>query len=341
MHARITAEPGLRSSKAGARCTRRAYITGHVSEGCEHPSLQCRADQVMLISAHSRSRGEPCSSLPLHLRHLQAIVTDLDGTLLRSDRTVSPYTAAVLKRLPEVGLKLIFATARPKDSALRIATPIAPTAPVIYSNGAAVYDPMIRSTLRRHTIPEATVRDIVSCIRSCFPGALIAVDSVADSKKESDRTLDPEWPANWGAALGDRSLWSMDARLPPPHSVICLMVLGAWPTHLEVPERWPVTVTSSGEGLIEFSAPSASKNSALQWLCKRLVISMDSVIAFGDMPTDAEMIANSGVGVAVANAHEDVKRVAQYIAGSNDEDGVARFLETLLSLRIGSRVFSR
>jgi hydroxymethylpyrimidine pyrophosphatase-like HAD family hydrolase len=110
------------------------------------------------------------------------------------------------------------------------------------------------------------------------------------------------------------------------------MVLGSWNTHLDVPQIWPVTVTSSGQGLIEFSAQPASKLSALQWLCKRLGVSLETVISFGDMPTDAAVLAASGVGVAVANAHELAKGAAQYVTESNDEDGVALFLNRTLDL---------
>lgn len=269
---------------------------------------------------------------PMHpyLSGLQAVVTDLDGTLLRSDRSVSTHTRRVLRSLRERGIPLIFATARPKESALRVARSLAPMAPVVYSNGAAVYVPAIGRTLRTQTIPRQVVREIVSCVRQSFPNALIAVDSAIPPAAGSSRTLDPEWPANWGVTVGDRALWKMDSCFPPPRSVICLMVLESWSTHRDVPQRWPVTVTSSGLGLIEFSAQSASKLSALRWLCGRLGIELESLVAFGDMPTDADMLRSSGIGVAVANAHKDAINAARYVTSSNDEDGVARFLEDLL-----------
>ena len=273
------------------------------------------------------------SGSPDNLGELRAVVTDLDGTLLRSDRTVSVYTFQVVRRLQERNIPLIFATARPKESALRVVRSLAPMAPVVYSNGAAIYDPIAGRTLRTRTIPGSVVQEIVHCVRQSFPNALIAVDSAIPPQAGSSRTLDPEWPANWGVTAGDRALWKMDSELPPPRSVVCLMVLGSWATHLDVPRRWPVAVTSSGEGLIEFSAQSASKVSALRWLCGRLGIAMESLVAFGDMPTDAEMLRCSGLGIAVANAHHDVLKAAQYVTSSNDDDGVARFLEELLGDR--------
>jgi hypothetical protein len=123
----------------------------------------------------------------------------------------------------------------------------------------------------------------------------------------------------------------MDENQPPPRTVICLMVLGAWDTHLEVPPIWPVTATSSERGLIEFSAPSANKLSALRRLCDQLDVPLESVVAFGDMPNDVEVLGAVGLGVAVANAHEEARAAAQRYTASNDDDGVARFIDRLLS----------
>jgi len=83
--------------------------------------------------------------------------------------------------------------------------------------------------------------------------------------------------------------------------------------------------------LIEFGAQSANKLSALRWLCDRIGVAMDEIVAFGDMPNDVELLRASGMSVAVANAHEQVSSVAQYVTDSNDDDGVARFLEIMMS----------
>jgi HAD superfamily hydrolase (TIGR01484 family) len=263
---------------------------------------------------------------------MQAVVTDLDGTLLRSDGTVSDFTVDVLTRLRSQHIRLIFATARPIESATRITSHISWASPVIYSNGAAVYDPLAGKTLRTQVMRNDDVREIVGYIRERFPRALIAVDNASGRRARSLRTVDPDWPEDWGAARGDRALWRIDTYFPPPRSVTCLMVLKAWESHLEVPQIWPVTVTSSGHGLIEFSAPTASKISALRWLCSRLGLSLEATLAFGDMPNDAAVLEACGLGVAVANAHEQVRAAAHQITESNDDDGVAHFLERLLRL---------
>ena len=263
-------------------------------------------------------------------RYIRAAVMDLDGTLLRSDKRISSFTKEILDRVRSAGIHIIFATARPPESALRLVASAAPNAPLICSNGAVVYDPVSGRRFRTQVIRARIVRQIVYYIRDNFPRAALAVDCAPPRPVDPRRTMDPDWPESWGSALGDRALWRMDMTIPPPRGVVCLMVLGAWQTHLQVPPFWRVTVTSSEHGLVEFSALAANKLSALRWLCGQLDIPLDAVAAFGDMPNDIAVLRATGVSVAVANAHEEAKAVARYVTKSNDDDGVAHFLEELL-----------
>jgi hydroxymethylpyrimidine pyrophosphatase-like HAD family hydrolase len=266
-----------------------------------------------------------------HSRIIRAAVMDLDGTLLRSDKTISPFTKKILDSVRYAGVHIIFATARPPESALRLVASAAPNAPLICSNGAVVYDPVSGHRFRTQVINKRTLRQVVCYIRDHFPSAVLAVDCVPPPRAaDPTRTMDPNWPVNWGSNLGSRALWRMDITLPPPRSVVCLMVLGAWQRHHEVPSFERLTVTSSEHGLIEFSARAANKLSALRWLCGQLDIPLDAVAAFGDMPNDIAILQASGIGVAVANAHEQAKEAAQYVTESNDNDGVALFLKRLL-----------
>jgi hydroxymethylpyrimidine pyrophosphatase-like HAD family hydrolase len=90
------------------------------------------------------------------------------------------------------------------------------------------------------------------------------------------------------------------------------------------------TATFSGEVLVEISAAGVTKAYALGGLCETLGIDASSVIAFGDMPNDIPMLEWASLGIAVANAHPDVIAVADEIAGSNDDDGVAVCLAKLV-----------
>ena len=89
--------------------------------------------------------------------------------------------------------------------------------------------------------------------------------------------------------------------------------------------------TISGERLVELSAAGVTKAFALANLCAELGIGPAEVVAFGDMPNDVPMLEWAGRGIAVANAHPDALAAADEVTASNDEDGVALVLESLLS----------
>ena len=89
-------------------------------------------------------------------------------------------------------------------------------------------------------------------------------------------------------------------------------------------------VTSSAPHFIEFAAGSASKESALRVLTQLLGITSAQVMAFGDAENDAEMLSFAGIGVAMGNAAEILKQIADMVTASNAEDGVAQTIEKLL-----------
>lgn len=231
-----------------------------------------------------------------------------------------------LRRARDAGVRVVFATARPWHDAYGLTRVVDPLAPVICSNGALVFRPGRSVELcRTLTLPSPVVAEVVRAVRASFPDALVGADTVRQ------RTVDPEWPVGWGSTPGDRAFWPMDDALPPPPQVLCLMVLGAWTAPGDVPGGWPVRVTSSHPGLLEFSAPAATKEAALRWLALREGFDLGRAVAFGDMPNDLGMLSAVGLGVAVGNAHPAVLKVADAVAGANDEDGVARFVDGLLA----------
>jgi Cof subfamily protein (haloacid dehalogenase superfamily) len=270
---------------------------------------------------------------------IRAVVSDLDGTLLRPDGTVSDYSLNVLARLQQQGVQLIVATARPVFAMMKIISSIPHQGMVICSNGAQVLDTTANHVPRTVGLKRNVALNIVGHVRATFSEATIAIDAISTKRASSrflparrklTRVIDPNWATVLGSVVGDRTLWPIDARALPYDSILCVMVNGAWIDHRDVPHTWPVHVTSSKPGLIEFSATSATKVAALRWISNRIGIPLEEMIAFGDMPNDLDFLRAAGAGIAVANAHPDVARHADACAPSNAEDGVAQFLEALL-----------
>jgi hypothetical protein len=160
-------------------------------------------------------------------------------------------------------------------------------------------------------------------VRSHFGDARVALD------RTEERIIDPTWSFD-SSIPGQLTMWPLDDNTVPLTRTLCIMVRDAWSTHEDVPSDWKVSITSSSRGLVEFGAAAATKVAALRWFCGRHGIDLADVLAFGDMPNDLDMLGAAGHSVAVANADDNVKAQVGFITASNNDDGVARFLEAFV-----------
>ncbi|MFD4668829.1 HAD-IIB family hydrolase [Lentzea sp. NPDC058450] len=249
------------------------------------------------------------------------VAMDLDGTLLRSDGTLSGGSVAALTSAAATGLRVVFATARPVWAAVPVVRDAGAGDYLISSNGAVVSEMASGRVVRTTAMPASVAGAVAAALAVRCPEAVWAADRVAD------RIVSPSWP-DLLASTAERVVRA--EHVPPGAGVLCLMVVGC-PAELghEVAREFGVGCTSSSAGLLEFSAPGADKRSALLWVLERLGLPADRVVAYGDAPNDLAMLGVAGTSVAVGNAHEDVRRAAGVVVASNDEDGVARHLEEL------------
>jgi len=260
---------------------------------------------------------------------VQLVATDLDGTLLRNDGTISLRTQKVLKRLRAAGVVVVLVTARPPRIVRIIAKNIGATGLVICCNGAITYDLTTDAIIVHVPIPPEVACRIVSAVRLSTPRSCFAVER--------------------GLRFGCEPAYAAINPIPEQHEpflddalALCTIeVTKLIVRHPDIPVEDllhrtrsiagdTVFVTYSSASFVEVSAAGISKASALEALCDRLRIVSSQVIAFGDMPNDLPMLRWAGHGVAVANAHVDVLAAADEVTLSNNEDGVAVMLERLL-----------
>ncbi|RCH64200.1 HAD family phosphatase [Streptomyces sp. SDr-06] len=263
--------------------------------------------------AHRSNTGHP------HRRagaHPAAVVTDLDKTLLRSDGTVGARTVAALSAVAELGVRIVFATARPAWSARQVLRSLEGIDAVLLSSNGAVAGGFQDPRPDRVRVMSAVQARSAARLLDPLPWA---------ADRISGRLLGPGWPPVLGSA-DSRARQVED--LPGDEEVLCLMAYGT-PTQAALSGiggsglRW----TSSDAGLIEVSAPGADKCSAMSWYLARQRRHWDDVIAFGDAPNDLDMLAAAGTGVAVANATPQVLAAATEVTETHDEEGVAQWLE--------------
>lgn len=258
---------------------------------------------------------------------IRLVATDLDGTLLRSDGTLSARTQAALRAADEAGLMVVFVTARPLRWMDGLWPFVGSHGRAIVSNGAAVYDVPARQVIEVSGIDRDPGLQVVEAIRRGVPGTHFAIECLFGIALEPSFNEPEDVPPD--APVGPmEQVWTEPAlKLLARHddvdpfgfreAVVAAVGGAATPT-------WTV------DHLIEISAVGVTKGGTLARLCAGLGVAADEVVACGDMPNDIPMLQWAGTGVAVANADPSVLAAADAITASHDADGVARVIEGLL-----------
>ncbi|MEE1754312.1 Cof-type HAD-IIB family hydrolase [Streptomyces sp. SP18CS02] len=272
---------------------------------------------------------------PTAHRTPRLIATDLDGTLLRDDKTVSERTIAALAAAEEAGIEVFFVTGRPARWMGIVSEHVHGHGLAICANGAAVVDLHAGGQLLESRPLEREVAlDVVRLLRREAPGTTFAVDMTTGVHYEPDY---PPFYLDVGASVAAAEKLLHEDEPGSGDPVLKLLAL-----HRELsPDDFlalartaagdRATITrSSPTALLEVSGLGVSKASTLALCCAERGISADEVVAFGDMPNDIEMLSWAGRSYAMGNAHPDVIAAASGRTVANNEDGVALVIEDIL-----------
>lgn len=259
------------------------------------------------------------------------VASDLDGTLLRDDGTVSSRTAQALADLATAGIELVLVTARPPRWVDDLSF-VPAHGVVICVNGAVVYDVVHGRVLEYLAMGDDLVRELAADLRAALPDVTLAAERPAGFATE--RAYRGHHPVPGDVVRADRIEDTLDGA-----TVKLLVRSAATPDEdlVAAVDRVltgrAVVLHSGAGGLAEVHHPAVSKAAALErWAAER-GIAADDVWAFGDMPNDLPMLAWAGRGFAVGNAHPSVLAAADEVCGANEDDGVAAVLEHLLAER--------
>ncbi|MFG2573607.1 Cof-type HAD-IIB family hydrolase [Streptomyces sp. NPDC048481] len=288
------------------------------------------------VTSATRQPVTPAAALPPRL-----IATDLDGTLLRDDKSVSDRTVAALAAAEEAGIEVFFVTGRPARWMDVVSDHVHGHGLAICGNGAAVVDlhggPGAHRFVKVRELARDNALDAVRLLREAAPGTMYAIEQTYGFYQE------PEYP-KMHMEVPDHLAPAEDLLAPdaPGADEPVLKILAFHPTldpdafltlaRLAIGDRANVT-RSSPSALLEISGPEVSKASTLALCCAERGISHEEVVAFGDMPNDVEMLTWAGRSYAMGNAHPDVLAAASGRTAANNEDGVALVIERLLTER--------
>jgi len=259
---------------------------------------------------------------------VRLVATDLDGTLVHSDGTITPRTAAALVAAEEAGILVVFVTGRPLRWAKDVFDHVGGHGLAIVSNGALLWDVAAEAPVAERAIAVEVLAEVAERLRVAVPGTHYAVETLAGIALESGflerYPVAPTARRGSFAEIADRPAYKLLAR----HEELAAQEF--WDRARDAVGDLVEVTWSSATTLLEISGYGVTKASTLELFCAERGISAAEVVAFGDMPNDLPLLAWAGTSYAMANAHPTVREIADHLAPVNDEDGVAQVIEKLI-----------
>ncbi|HSV16488.1 MAG TPA: Cof-type HAD-IIB family hydrolase [Tepidisphaeraceae bacterium] len=260
---------------------------------------------------------------PSQAAQIRLVAVDLDGTLLNDSKKVSDQTVNALCGLPAMGVRVVIASARPPRSVRQIYRDLKLDTLQINYNGALIWDEANQRAVFHRPLAAAIVRDIVDFSRDLFEEVLVSCEVM--DRWYTDRVDDPFTTETGRMFKPDvvapvEEFCSIDATklllLAEPQIIARL--------EPELVERYSdrVTILQTDDYLLQIMHPRAGKAAALHMVAAHYGVPMEQVMAIGDAPNDVGMLQLAGVAIAMDNAHREVKKVADWIAPSNNDHGV-------------------
>ncbi|RDI40046.1 Cof-type HAD-IIB family hydrolase [Falsibacillus pallidus] len=258
------------------------------------------------------------------------IVLDLDDTLLRDDQTISKRTKDALLQAQEAGVKVVLASGRPTEGMVWVAEELklADYGSFILSfNGSKIINWKTKEEIYSRALSPETAHHLYDLSQREGVGILTYADGAIIVEEENE------------FASVESRLTGLPVKVVPSFKdavrepVVKALMLEEGERLAEVEKKLQaeldgdLSVMRSKPFFLEFTELGVTKGASLDFLISRLDIKREEMIAVGDSYNDQTMIEFAGLGVAMGNAPGDIKNIADYVAASNMEDGVAEVVE--------------
>jgi Cof subfamily protein (haloacid dehalogenase superfamily) len=272
-------------------------------------------------------------TLPEALDHraVRAVAMDLDRTILPETLELRPRLIEAVRAVAAAGAVPIVATGRMLRSSRPFALQLGVTAPLICYQGALIADPQSGQWLRHEPMPVPLAREVIEACRKRDQHCNVYVDDELYVDELNVYALEYARHAKLEAhAVGDLERW-----LTEPTTKIVVVgepeLLDTLQIELRAQFGDRLFIAKSLPFFLEVAQPGVSKGSALEWVCDRIAIEPAHVVAFGDGANDIELLRDAGFGVAIEGADQILLDEADATVPGPEHDGVARFLEALVS----------
>jgi hypothetical protein len=267
---------------------------------------------------------------------IRLIALDIDGTIIGDDEEIATRTIESVRRAMERDVAVSLVTGRMVSSAMRFATELGLTGPIVGYQGGLIRAMPMPDTRRlgkllQHTpLPAEAARGILAWTRAR------GLDPHVNHLERFILRADDPRADDYSAFMGAKAELVPDLLEAIDHPVTKILAVGEPPIPVEVAPlaraefAGIADVTISHPRYLEFVAPGVSKGRAIRFLARRLRIPLAATLAIGDQWNDLEMLAEVGHGAAMPSAPQEVRAAARYVAPPLEDDGAARMIEDLV-----------
>lgn len=262
---------------------------------------------------------------------IKLIACDMDDTLLNGDIEISERNFKAIKKARDAGIVFLIATGRMYVSAQPYALKLRLDTPIVAYNGALVRGSRSGKVFYEHKMKIATAQEVLDyCREMNYYTQFYAGDKLLIEKCNDFSDFYTKISGIPATEIGDELYKAKEE----PYKILIMTEIekfsAAW-KNFEEKFAGKLDVTSSKEGFLELMEPGVNKWEAIKAVAAGFNINPSEIMCIGDSNNDIPMIKNAGIGVAMGNAQDEVKKNAKIVTASNNDDGVALVIESILT----------
>ena len=264
------------------------------------------------------------------MTRIALVVSDVDGTLLTKDKTLTEAATAAVQRLHQAGIGFTITSSRPTLGMRFLIEPLAIKLPIGAFNGSSIVDPQLKP-IEQHLIPLSAVQHCLDVLNEFGVDIWLFTNDLWLTRNGNGEYVPHE-------KLAIRADPTVVEDFAPYLSAACKIV-GASPdpallqrceAAMQKALGTQANVVRSQTYYLDITPPGCDKGTFVQAMAKRLGVATDAVATIGDMQNDLAMFRKSGLSFAMGNATDDVKKVATHVTTSNEDEGFAGAMEMIL-----------
>ncbi|WP_150538563.1 Cof-type HAD-IIB family hydrolase [Actinobacillus vicugnae] len=261
----------------------------------------------------------------MQLTHYQAVFSDIDGTLLNDQHQISPNTLVAIQRLTQLNIPFILVSARPPLAITPYTQQLKTAQAIICYSGALILD---RDLSPLYSVA-IEANDLAQLDQQLQPFQHLSINYYLDTLWFSN-DVDNCWTQQEAKITGLQAV-KKGENLTKAHKVLVIgeaSEIQRLETQLK-PQFPQLSIHRSKAEYLEIMNREATKSAAIRFMQQKMGLDTEQIMAFGDNFNDLDMLQYAGFSVAMANAPDEVKAVADYVTASNNEDGIALVLNKL------------